>query len=199
MTALRWLAFTIVAYAAGASLAVAAMNAFARPMGPLGGGGPFIFLFGAVVGIAVGSVQYLGLWRRVALAAWLGASALGAAVGYVLVAIVGEQLGRVISPTGNIVIGGGTIQDVSGLVLGLAIGVAQWRVLRGPLGMGRWWIVATAIGVSLGYGTAAAVLELLEVDVLKVNLIPSYGGIVGLGAGIAQAIVLRSRRSSVKA
>ncbi|HYK96890.1 MAG TPA: hypothetical protein VEU77_00725 [Candidatus Acidoferrales bacterium] len=199
MTALRWLALTIVAYAAGASLAVAAMNAVARPMGPLGAGGPFIFLFGAIVGVAVGAVQYLGLWRRVALAAWLGASALGAAIGYVLAAVVGEQLGNVISPTGNIVVGGGTIQDLSGLVLGLAIGVAQWRVLRGPLGVGRWWIVATAIGVSLGYGTAAAVLELLEVDLLKVNLIPSYGAIVGLGAGIAQVIVLWSRRSRVPA
>jgi hypothetical protein len=194
MNALRWLVLTIVAYAAGATLSVATMNAVARPIGPLFGGGVFILVFGAIVGVAVGAVQYLGIWRRVALAAWLAASALGAGIGYVLAAIVGEQLASVISPTGNIVVGGGTIQDVSGLVLGLAIGVAQWRVLRGPLGMGRWWIVATAIGVSLGYGSAAAVLELLEVDVLKLNLIPSYGGIVGLGAGIAQAIVLRSRR-----
>ena len=197
MTALRWLVFTVIAYAAGATVAVAAMNAVARPLGGVAGGGVFIFVFGALVGLAVGAVQYLGLWRRVSLAAWLTASALGAGVGYVLAAIVGEQLGNVISPTGNIVIGGGTIQDLSGLVLGLAIGVAQWRVLRGPLAMGRGWIVATAIGVSLGYGTAAAVLELLEVGVLKVNLIPSYGGIVGLGAGLAQAIVFWSRRAKI--
>ena len=194
---LRWIVLTVIAYAGGATVSVAAMNAAARPLGAFAGGAAFIFLFGAVVGVAVGAVQYLGLWRRVGLAAWLGASALGAGVGYVLAAVVGEQLGNVISPTGNIVVGGGTIQDLSGLVLGLAIGAAQWRVLRGPLGIGRWWIFATAIGVSLGYGTAAAVLELLEVDLLKVNLIPSYGGIVGLGAGIAQAIVLsRSRRAN---
>jgi hypothetical protein len=66
----------------------------------------------------------------------------------------------------------------------------QWLVLRRLVDVGRWWIAASAVGAGLGYASAAAVLELLEVPVLKAALIPSFGAIVGLFTGAAQGVTL---------
>ena len=184
MTWVRWPAATIVAYALAAVTSVALLN-LARPLGGVLSGVIFIALFGAEFGAVVAIVQYLGLARRANATRWVVFSALGGAAGYVLAALVGEALAAVISPTGSIVVGGGAIQDLSGAALGVCIGLAQSRAL----GLGRWWVVATAVGLFLGQGTAAAVLELLEVAFLKGNLIPSFGAILGLFTGIAQAVV----------
>jgi hypothetical protein len=89
------------------------------------------------------------------------------------------------------------IEILSGACLGLAIGIAQWRVTR-RFGIGASWVVATAVGVGLFYGAAAAVLELLEVPLLKVNLIPSYGAILGLGAAIGQGVALLRQRAATR-
>lgn len=186
---LRWSAITVVAYALGAAASVSLLG-FARPVGALLGGVIFIALFGAVFGGVAALVQLIGLPRRSsAPAAWLGLTAFGFALGYVVAALVGETLGDTVSPTGNIVVGGAAIQCLSGGVLGLAIGVAQGRALR----LGLAWTVATAVGAFVGQGIAAAMLELLEIGVLKANLIPAFGGIIGLFVGVAQSVVLGRR------
>src|SRR5207244_12518364 len=127
---------------------------------------------GAVIGLGVVAAQFPalppGAVRR---DRWRAGTLVGSAIGFTIAAIVGEYLGDVISPTGNIVIGGGTIEITSGAMVGLGIGVAQWRLLRRPLALSRAWLVASVIGTGLGWGAAAAVLELLEVPILKVNLI----------------------------
>ena len=113
------------------------------------------------------------------------------------------MLGNAIDPQVNLVVGEGTIENLAGAVLGVATGLAQWSVLRrlGILPRLRWWLLATAFGLGLGYGSAEAVLELFEVTILKANLVPVFGAIVGLFLGVAQAIALRApvrsgRRSS---
>jgi hypothetical protein len=156
----------------------------------------FVALFGAVVGAGIGVLQFDALPRgTVSLRAWILATLLGAGAGFAVAALVGEILGDVISPSVNIVLGGGIIQITSGAIVGLGIGLAQWRVLRSILPTARWWVVASMVGTGLGYGAAAAVLELLEVPVLKVNLIPAFGAIIGLLAGVAQGLVLRRSRA----
>ena len=47
------------------------------------------------------------------------------------------------------------------------------------------------VGGALGYGAAAAVLELFDLPVLKANLVPSFGAILGLFVGVSQGLVLR--------
>ncbi len=202
-----WIGATTVAYALGTTLGVNVVGATARPIAPVLGGMVFVAVFGAVIGIGVGAVQFAALPRgAVSLRAWMLASVLGASAGFVVAAPVGEVLGNLISPTGSIVIGGGTIEITSGAIVGLGIGLAQSRVLRAFVPTSRWWVVACVVGTGLGYGAAAAILELLEVPILKMNLIPAFGAIVevpilkmnlipafgaivGLGAGIAQAAV----------
>jgi len=181
------------------AVSVALVGATGRPLGAVLGGLIFIALFGAVIGIGIGIAQLPALPRAVPRRAWLVGSAIGASIGFVLASVVGEQLGNLVSPTGNIVIGGGAIQITSGAMLGLGLGVAQWRLLRRPLAIGRAWLVASVIGTGLGYGAAAAILELLEVPILKMNLIPAFGAIVGILTGIAQGAVLAMVGASTRA
>jgi len=178
---------TIVAYALGVTIATKVLGAIPPPFGAVLGGMAAIALFGVVFGAAVGVVQLVALRGagRVRSGPWTVTTMLGGAVGFMAAALVGETLGDLISPTGSIVIGGGTIEITSGAVLGLAIGVAQSSIARR-----RAWILASAVGAGLGYGAATAALELLEVPVLKANLIPAFGAILGLFIGLAQGVVL---------
>lgn len=192
---LVWIAATTVAYALGTTLGVTLTGATARPLALVLGGMVFVAVFGAVIGIGVGAMQFPALPRgATSLRSWMLATVLGASAGFVVAAPVGEALGNLISPTGNIVIGGGTIQITSGAIVGLGIGFAQSLVLRTLVQSARWWVIASMLGTGLGYGAATAILELLEVPILKTNLIPAFGAIVGIFVGLAQRLVLSSRQ-----
>lgn len=186
---IRWIAASIVGYAVGATLGTVLAGAIARPLSPLAGGMIVVFVFGAVVGVTIGIAQLLALPRSlVAGPRWILMTLLGAAVGFSAAAVVGELLGDVIDPTVTVAIGGGAIQITSGAAVGLGIGSAQWFVLPPDLRRGPSWIVASAVGAGLGYGAAIGLLELVEVPILKTNLIPSFGAILGLFVGAAQAL-----------
>ncbi len=188
-----WLAASIVGYALGTTISVAVVGA-SRPLGGALGGTVSVAVFGAVIGTCLAVPQFIALPRgAVRLPTWILACALGAAAGFVLASFVGEILANLISPTVIVVIGGGAIQIGSGAMLGLAIGFAQWRVLRSLLPAARRWIVASMVGAGLGYGAATGVLELLDVPVLKSSLVPSFGAILGILVGVAQGLVLRRR------
>jgi hypothetical protein len=170
------------------------LGAAARPLAPILGGIVVVALFGAVIGIVIGTAQSLALPRAVASRrAWILATLAGAAAGFTEASLIGESLGNLIPPTTNATIGGAVIQMTSGAIVGLGMGCAQWLVLRRPLSVERWWIVASAAGAALGYGAALGALEVLEVPILKANLMPSFGAMLGLFLGIAESLVLRSR------
>lgn len=193
---LRWTALSTIGYALGATASVSLLGLIARPLGQIASGMAFTLAFGCVFGIGVAIPLLLGAPRGfVRQGEWILLTTVSASIGFALAALVGERLADVISPTGSIIIGGGTIQILSGATLGLSISVAQSRVLDRSPGIGRWWILASIIGTGLGYGGAAAVLELLDVGILHANLVPSFGAIVGLLVGSAQGLVLRSRPS----
>jgi hypothetical protein len=189
VTAIAWIGTTVAGLALGVTVSTALLGAGARPLSPVLGGLLVVALFGAVIGAILGPVQLLAI-RRIPRRMWIAATALGSAAGFAGAAVVGEQVANVISPTTNIVLGGAVIQISAGAIAGLGIGSAQWLVLRRPLAMSRWWIAASAVGAGLGYASAAGVLELLEVPVLKAALIPSFGAIVGVFTGAAQGLTL---------
>jgi hypothetical protein len=189
VTAIAWIGTTVAGLALGVTVSTALLGAGGRPLSPVLGGLLVVALFGAVIGAILGPVQLLAI-RRAPRRMWIAATALGSAAGFAGAAVVGEQVANVISPTTNIVLGGAVIQISAGAIAGLGIGSAQWLVLRRPLAMSRWWIAASAVGAGLGYASAAGVLELLEVPVLKAALIPSFGAIVGVFTGAAQGLTL---------
>jgi hypothetical protein len=193
-----WIGVTTIGYALGMTMSTLVVEALGRPISPVLGGIAFVLMYGAVIGMVLGVAQFMALprgdvsWER-----WIVATTVGAAVGFALAALVGEALANVIDPKVNLVIGEGTIEDLSGAMVGLAIGTAQWPALRRVVPGPRWWIIASVVGVALGYGTAEAVLELFELTVLKSALVPSFGVIVGVFVGVAQALVLRLRAWNV--
>ena len=75
---------------------------------------------------------------------------------------------------------------LAGAVSGLVLGVAQWLALR-RIGADFRWIVATAVGLSVGLGLAYAIFEYGD----SVGDLAVVGAVSGLGIGIAQWWVLR--------
>jgi hypothetical protein len=186
-TRIGWIGATTVGYAIGMTLSTLLVGATARPLSPVFGGIVVVLAYGAIIGIVIGGAQFFAL-PRARSRGWIVATALGAAVGFALAAVVGEALGNLIDPALNVVFGEGIIEMTSGAIVGLAIGVAQWLALGRLLPERRGWLVTSAVGGALGYGIAAAVLELFDVPVLKANLVPSFGAILGLFVGVAQGL-----------
>jgi hypothetical protein len=79
---------------------------------------------------------------------------------------------------------------LNGAVMGGALGIAQWLVLRWRLSTSAWWVVASAFGAAVGVGLHHT-FE-LNINVFRSGVHTALaGGIVGLGLGLAQALVLR--------
>ena len=76
---------------------------------------------------------------------------------------------------------------VDGLVIGSAVGIAQWLVLRRPVSPRGGWVVASIIGFGLG----SAMREVLLPGVSTVGADALSGAIIGLLVGLAQWVVLR--------
>ena len=192
MSRVAWAIATTIGYALGMSVASVVMGAVGRPLSGILAGLPFVLVYGALVGLVVAVAQLVGVpaARRFE---WIVANVVGNALGLTALAVVGEWLGNTIDPLLPLVIGEGAIEDLSGATLGIVVALFQWPVLRAALPRRRWWVIATAVGAGLSYGTAAGLLELFEIPVLKANLVPVFAAIVGLFIGIAQAIALPRR------
>jgi len=189
--AAAWVVTTVLGYALAIGAATLVMGAPARVLSSLLGGLAYLAVYGVVVGIVVGFVHLPALrGRAIAPVSWLAASALGLAVAFPVMAVVGELLGNAIDPLLPVALGEGVIQVVSGATLGLVLGFAQWRVLRPFLSGRASWLIASAVGAGIGYGIAAAALELFDIDFLRANLVLSFGAMVGLFLGGAQALAL---------
>ena len=81
-----------------------------------------------------------------------------------------------------------------GIVLGIAVGVLQWLVLRRRVSRAGWWVLASAAG---GYGIILAGFEGLS-ESLSFGALLSYTGVVALGGavtGTLQWLVLRGQVS----
>jgi hypothetical protein len=186
-----WVVTTVLGYALALGAATLVMGVPGRALSSLLGGLVYLAVYGAVVGIVVALVQLAALrGRSIAPVSWIATSALGLAAAFPVMAIVGELLGNAIDPLLPVALGEGVIQDLSGATLGIILGIAQWRVLRPLLSGQVSWLIASAIGAGIGYGIAAAALELFEIEFLRANLVLSFGAMVGLLLGGAQAVAL---------
>jgi hypothetical protein len=108
---------------------------------------------GWVVGwAAVGAAQWNILQERVHLSGWwVLASMVGAGVGWAVGWVVGWALGEVVgwvldvdwvASTWAVVIA----VIVGGAVVGIAIGTAQWLILRERVHRSGWWVLANVLG-----------------------------------------------------
>jgi uncharacterized integral membrane protein len=99
---------------------------------------------------------------------------------------------------------------VSGGVVGLAVGIAQWLVLRRHVVRTRGWILVSTMGMSLGFVVSALLgfPVLRDMDFSMGFELPSWetgaafsfalggpvvGGLIGVGVGIGQRLILRRK------
>ena len=110
---------------------------------------------GFSAGLVLGIRQWAMLQRRIPRAGWwVLASAIGAAVG--LVVVDATDLG-----TSPITFDGSRfglqVGAVTGVMVGASIGVAQWLVLRRWLSRAGWWILTSVAGWTTGWAVGWAV------------------------------------------
>lgn len=150
-------------------------------------------LAGVVEGACLGAGQWLVLRRvfgDVRPAPWIGATALGGALAWVLGMTAGMH-GPDELP-GPVVVG--AVLIVSGLVLGAVLGGAQAWVLRGRSGVAGRWLLANAVGWMLGllfaYGGAALTRD-GDSAAFTVLVLAASGAAMALVPAISTGLALR--------
>lgn len=141
---------------------------------------------GVTVGVAVATLQWLVLHPR---SDWADRFALvstfSIAASWVAGVFVGTfaalSIGEIADiPTPWIVILSWTL---TGTVVGVAVGVAQWTVLRQQVYQAGWWMLTNMIGLGLGLGTSWII-----VDALGLADVESIGNAVHYARAVAGAI-----------
>jgi len=131
---------------------------------------------GLIIGAAIGIAQGLVLRRRIAPMGW-----------WVLVTALGFGVGKFL---GEAVAGGMPLlvgSLLTGAIIGVAVGDAQWLVLRGKLAGARWWVAANVAGWALGWSLISLVEDAEGVSTVIIYLI---GGVGAAAAGIITGIAL---------
>ena len=119
---------------------------------------------------------------------------------WVLASSVGWVLGLAGGFAAGFAIGGAVSgiasQSAFGAVLGASIGTLQWVVLRRQIARAGWWVLATALGMGVGFALIRAVTPAVTG---ALGGSPIYGlvngSLVGTLAGTLQWLVLRKQSS----
>ncbi len=189
-TWIAWIGATTVGYGLGMTLSSYLVASTLLPLGPVAWGILNVLLYGAVVGIALGAIQFAVMPRTlVPLHWWIVATLAGAAIGFAVAAVACELLANSMDPTKNYVLGVVVIAVVAGVIIGLANGLGQWLVLRRRLPQMRRWTMMSIFGTALGTVMATGLLGLFELPLLYASPSLSVGAIMGLCAGIFQGLI----------
>jgi hypothetical protein len=138
-----------------------------------------------VLGLLTGCVQYLLLRRYLPrMGWWVLATFLGWILGVILLAgwlsldIVSFPFGRL---------------DLTFLVIGLAVGIGQWLLLRRRIPRAGWWVVASLLGwgsvvlITGVYGNPSGISASIEVQLIALGLMPACVTAVMMGLLLNQA------------
>ena len=117
--------------------------------------------------------------QQTLLALWIVATIVGWVVGFYACEVIKHFISTVFT---------------DGLVIGTAIGLAQWVVLRRRIAPIGWWVAASIVG----FGAAKAVAQLVLSGAPGVPPLASSaitGVLIGLAVGILQGLLLRRHGS----
>ena len=138
---------------------------------------------GAVIGVSIGISQWFVLRRRIAgVRWWILASIVGFAIGkFAADAVVQSEPGIA-----------GVV--LSGAVIGISSGFAQWLVLVRHVSRAELWVVASALGWAIGWVVIGAVDEAIGGPTAMAYVIGALGAAVaGVITGSTLVWLLRSR------
>jgi hypothetical protein len=115
---------------------------------------------------------------------WVLASTTGLALGFAGGYAAGFAIGGAISGIAS--------QSVFGAMVGVSFGTTQWLVLRRRVSRAGWWVLATTLGMGVGFALVRAMTPTVS---RMVGGGPMYGlvngAIVGTLIGAMQWLVLR--------
>ena len=170
---IQWVVATIVGWAIG-FFVCEALKAFVSTL----------FVDGLVIGAFVGVAQGLVVRRRIApMGWWVLASILGFGVGL--------AAGEAVGPGVPLIVGRALI----GTIIGLAVGVAQWLVLRRQVARAEWWILASVVGWILAWIVIRSAEASENQPIVLVYLLGGSGAAVaGIITGAALIWLSRSPR-----
>jgi hypothetical protein len=166
---LEWVLAIVVGYAVGTLVILPWMVTFAYAAQPALLTG---LVGGAVLGVVLGGAQWLVLWRhaRWVNGWWVPASIAGGMLGLGL----GMELADMLTlPSLGVVTRGAALPviawqaalraGVTGALVGLGLGGAQWLVLRRSIHRAGWWIIANGLGWLASLALGAALADLIGV------------------------------------
>ena len=167
-----WVAATVVGWAIG-FFVCEALKAFVSTF----------LVDGLIVGTFIGIAQGLVVRRGIAPMGW-----------WVFVTIAGFGVGLAAGEALALNLAGPLGVAVTGVIIGAAVGIAQWLVLRRGLAQAVWWIPANIAAWGLGWTLIRLVDDAATTSTLVIYLVGAAGAAV---AGIITAIALISlmRRS----
>jgi hypothetical protein len=140
---------------------------------------------GAVIGGALGIAQWLVLRRYIEMTFWwILACILGGMIGLSIGMALGDSLALPAVRAATREAAAGALPwrvilqaGISGALLGVMLGAAQWLVLRGAVRSAGWWIIVSGLGWMLGLGLGALIAEISNV-LIAVLLTGAIGGAV---------------------
>jgi hypothetical protein len=117
---------------------------------------------------------------------WVLASSVGLALGFAAGFAAGFAVGGALSATAS--------QGVFGAVVGASVGTMQWLVLRRTVARVGWWVLASTLGMGVGFALVRAATPMVS---SIVGGGPLYGvvngAVVGTLVGMLQLLVLRGQ------
>jgi len=171
---LQWVAVTILGWVIG-FFVCEALNEFVRTT----------FVDGLIIGSAVGIAQWLVLRRRFAPIGW-----------WVVFSIVGFGVGKAIADAATPGIAATVGYGLSGAVIGVSVGIAQWLVLQRHLPRAGWWVPANVAAWAVGWTVISFAEDAVGWPILTVYVVGTIGAAVaGIITGIALVWLSRPRRA----
>lgn len=180
---LGWTAANAIGWAVGLTVMTAVQLALEAASGgtlvEAEGGAVLESVGNLLFGLAVGTMQWLALRRRVAGALWWIPATAG---GFFLAGLVGGALEDIGSAAGGFVISFG---------LGAAAGTLQWLILRRQVRRAGWWVLASAILVFAGLiaGLLIAVTLTGEMPGVSASMV-AFAAVAGTVFGMTSGFVL---------
>lgn len=178
-------------------------------------------LVGGAIGAVLGASQSLVLRHHIRqTASWVWATAIGMAIGNALSYVASGMAYRItygsrpapfpaVDPSGAI-----AVMAIKAAVVGIAVGMVQWLVLRRKVRVAGWWVLASVLGWSVGmipghWGGAALhnvwgsgglgwhTLGGLFIHLVEPQGLPIIGAVVGAITGVALVLLIRGHTSEV--
>jgi hypothetical protein len=187
----QWVGLTVLGLVAGVALALPLGVPIFAILGAMAGT-PVVL---GIVGLGLGAAQYPVLRRHFAKSwIWIGASALGMAIGLTAGVTLVEQIGRaVVGGQVNFrmlgVVGRALSFGAIGIVGGGSLGIAQWLVLRRHAEECKVWMLVNAwsLGAGLAFGSLLA-----DALMLRTGSLASAGILLVTGGLMAGACTSRT-------